>query len=125
MYYNHQRQGANMSKRLKKLTAKLNEYLNSLKEERFEEIDGGEKCHDLNDTGLWIGRDQVSQYSKCNAEMVFHFDGAGYDMFSEEGDYVGFGLSKYRDMIFNIAEKHGFHAEPLNNWSIGFYWDGV
>ena len=114
-----------MTKRLEKLTAKLNEYLNSLKDERRDEIDGGGPVYYLNDTGLWVGRDQVSQYSNCNAEMVFHFDGCGYDMFSEEGDYVAFGLSKYRDMIFNIAEKHGFRGEPLNCWSIGFYWDGV
>ena len=71
----------------------------------------------VDDAGVWTGDKAGS------ADVVMHYDCAGYDILSCSGDYayISGGESKYHEKLYVIAKDHGFTAEPRNNWSMGFY----
>ena len=33
-------------------------------------------------------------------------------------------MREYRDHVEKLGEKYGYLVEPLNNWSLGYYYEG-
>lgn len=110
----------------KKLAKAIEKYMREVQDESQRQMDGdkawgrGGKYDPVADVGVWIG-DEAKRKSDSGASVVFHFDGAGYDMFSTQGDYAHMGLRQYRQYIERLARQHGYEAEDLNNWSMGFW----
>jgi hypothetical protein len=69
------------------------------------------------DVQIWTG----SQAG--GADLVLAYDGAGYDWFSLNAEYPR-TADRWREKLFEAAERLGYHAEDRNNWSMGFYFDG-
>jgi hypothetical protein len=114
----------------KRLAAALLKYLREIQDESQERMDGdpafgrGGKYDPVSDVGVWVGKDEVKRYSDSGADVILHYDGGGYDVFSEQGDYAYYGMRKYRDHVEKLGEKYGYMVEPLNNWSLGYYYEG-
>ena len=110
----------------RKLVTAIEEYLRQIQDDTQNLMGGdlkwgrGGKYDPVADTGVWAG-DEAKQKSDSDASVVFHFDGAGYDMFSTSGDCAYMGVGKYRKHVEQLGKKHGYSVEDLNNWSIGFY----
>jgi hypothetical protein len=86
----------------------------------------GGKYDPVSDVGGWVGKEaeRMTQTSGRAPDVVLHYDGAGYDVFSDQGDYAYYGIRKHRDHVKKLGEKYGYFAEPLNNWSLGFWYEG-
>lgn len=110
----------------KKLAKAIEKYLREVQDESQRQMGGdkawgrGGKYDPVADAGVWVG-DEAKRKSDSGAAVVFHFDGAGYDMFSTSGDYAYMGLRQYRQYIERLADQHGYDAEGINNWSMGFW----
>lgn len=113
----------------KRLAAALLKYLGEIQDESQDRMDGdpkwgrGGKYDPVADVGVWVGP-EVARYSDSGADVVLHYDGAGYDVFSDSGDYAYMGLRKYREHVEKLGAKYKYHVEPLNNYSLGFYYEG-
>tara|TARA_Y100000310_G_scaffold338820_1_gene429585 strand:- start:5009 stop:5296 length:288 start_codon:yes stop_codon:yes gene_type:complete len=87
----------------------------------------GGKYDPVADVLVWAGRD-IDTYAPRGgegADVIIAYDGAGYDIFSPQGDFVTMGGSlgrQYRKKLFQLAKKYGYDAQDINNWSMGF-WD--
>jgi hypothetical protein len=79
----------------------------------------GGKYDPVADTGVWVGQAETKRYTRSGADVVLHFDGAGYDYFNYNTP-----LRQYRQMVQKLADKYGYMMEDINNWSIGFYYEG-
>jgi hypothetical protein len=33
-------------------------------------------------------------------------------------------MDEYRDHVEKLGKKYGYYSEPLNSWSLGFYYEG-
>ena len=116
----------------KRLAAALLKYLREIQDQSQKDMDGdpawgrGGKYDPVADAGVWVGEEaeRRTQTSGRAPDVVLHYDGAGYDVFSEQGDYAYMGLRKYRKHVEKLGEKYGYFAEPLNNWSLGFWYEG-
>ena len=114
----------------KRLAAALLKYLGEIQDESQDRMDGdpkwgrGGKYDPVADVGVWVGKDEVKRYTDSGADVVLHYDGAGYDVFSDSGDYAYMGLRKYREHVEKLGAKYKYHVEPLNNYSLGFYYEG-
>ena len=114
------------SRKDKKLAAAIEKYLRKVQDDSQKMMDGdkawgrGGKYDPVADAGVWVGA-EAKRKSTSGAPVVFHFDGAGYDLFSLSGDYAYMGMEKHRDDVIRLAERMGYHAEDINNWSMGFY----
>ena len=110
----------------KRLAAALLKYLDEIRNDWQKMFDGdknyarGGKYDPVADVGVAVGPN-AKRYTNANADVVLHYDGAGYDIFSEQGDL---GIEKYRRDVEKLGQKYGYHAEPLTNWSLGFYYEG-
>ena len=110
----------------KRLAAALLKYLDEIRNDWQKMFDGdknyarGGKYDPVADVGVAVGPN-AKRYTNANADVVLHYDGAGYDIFSEQGDL---GIEKYRRDVEKLGRKYGYHAEPLTNWSLGFYYEG-
>ena len=111
----------NKAKRLKK---KIEAYI--LKEQMKEQkLMGGDtayapggKYDGFADVGIWIGEDVAKYCEYPNTTLVLHYDGAGYDYLSYNGDMCDW---RYRGEIEAIGKECGFDMEDHNGWSMGFY----
>ena len=116
----------------KRLAAALRKYLREIQDESQKDMGGdpawgrGGKYDPVADAGVWVGKEaeRMTQTSGRAPDVVLHYDGAGYDVFSGQGDYAYMGLHKYREHVKKLGEKYGYFAEPLNNWSLGFWYEG-
>jgi hypothetical protein len=99
--------------RAKALGRDIEKYLQKLTQE-FAKYDMKDP---VSDAGVWVG-DEAKRKGRSEAPVIFHFDGNANDFFSYH-ENMG---HKYRDEIFKLGKKHGFHGEDMNNWSMGF-WD--
>ena len=115
----------------KRLAAALLKYLREIQDESQERRGGdpafgrGGKYDPVSDVGVWVGKDEVKRYSDSGADVILHYDGGGHDVFSDHGDYAYMGLRDYRDHVEKLGEKYGYDVEPLNNWSLGYYYKGL
>ena len=111
-------QAARNTRRLKEA---LEAYLHSIQIESERLMDDpkwgkGGKYDPVADAGVWTGSRAKSEGGE-HAEVVLHFDGAGYDYF-----YNGSPMSRpYRKAVIAIAKKLGFHMEDNTNWNMAFY----
>jgi len=113
-------------RRTKQLADALRNYIEKVRLElAYSYIRDGEviQVNHVADTGVWIG-EEIPDHNSNSADVVMHFDGAGYDFFSHAGECCYAGIWKFRKLIYDIGQKHGFYVECLNTWSIGFYYEG-
>jgi len=98
----------------------LRKYLTSIQSENAHEMGpawgAGGRYDMLADTGVWIGEEIKRFATSCNADVVLHYDGAGYDYLS-----YSTSIERYRSEICALAAQHGYGMEDLNSWSSGFY----
>ena len=110
------------SRKDKRLKENLETYLHSIQLKEEKEMGPkwgkGGKYDPVADVGIWIG-DDLDRRDAYNADVVLHFDGAGYDYFTYTSP-----LREFRRAVEGIAKKLGYHMEDLTNWSIGFYNEG-
>ena len=109
-----------------KLAEAIRGYLRQIQDESQEMMGGdptwgqGGPLDPVGDSGVWVGS-EIQQYTKSDADVVLHYDGSGYDLFSPSGELAYGGDWAYRERIEAIAKDHGYHSEDLNGWSLGFY----
>ncbi len=111
------------------LAAALEDHLGRLREEAraayasiYEECDRGRTLEGFMgtfsdpyaDTFVQVVREGGSK----RVELVY--EGAGYQYLSPEADYPRMAGQNSHAFIV-IAQEHGFNAEPINGWSLGFW----
>jgi len=107
----------------------LLKYLDDIRAEESRDMGAdhgkGGKYDPVADIKVWAGKD-IDTYAPRGgegADVIIAYDGAGYDLFSPQGDYAHMGAwgQKHRKKLFQLAKKYGYDAEDINNWSMGFW----
>lgn len=82
------------------------------------EIEGGQYDEKKDDPLADVDwKEEWAWGTKDPVPFALAFEGAGYQWLSEEADWPSDRLEK----IGEIAKRHGFEMDHLNNWSVGFW----
>ena len=78
----------------------------------------GPKYAAFKDVVIWD--EETADRKGYAPEVTLIFDGSGYAELSACGEFAMMGYEPYREKVFALAERHGMHAEDLDNCMMTF-----
>jgi hypothetical protein len=118
--YRHRRYAAR-TQPPRKLARKIQQLIDAAQAE-WDDVMGEPDPTAYADVRILTGT-QAKQMADSNAPVVITYDGAGYDMLSNQGEMEYMGGSQLRTDIRNAAAEMGYMTEDLASWAMGFYPD--